>query len=115
MANEIRILDGDGNLEYRVLFLFPIATPILVGGSNVVPTPTSGLDPLALAILTTNEENALNAGTSAYQTVTFRKDPALTNPQLATRMKEIYAAQKAVFDAAYTARYQHVGTAINFP
>lgn len=114
MANEITVLDGDGtDNNYNLLFLFPIATPKTAGGSNVVVTASSTLPALGAAILQQAEKDALNAGTSAFRLVSFKKDTSLTLQQLQTKVREIYAAQKTVFDAWYAQAYQHVGTRID--
>lgn len=116
MANEIRILEGDGDNNYQVLFLFPIGTPRQVNGVNVVPTPAttlSGMAATVAALPTMDVTAALNAGTMAYEIVSFRKDSAATNAQLIARLQAIYASKVVEAGRVYTLRYQHAGTVLN--
>ena len=121
MANEITALEGSRD-NYTLFFLVPIATPIQVGGSNVIPTPAdAGVDdllpPVAAAVITQAERDALNAGTSMWVTRSFRiVDEAglrLTNLQLQTRARELYAVAKVEELAAYNDRYEFSGIRID--
>lgn len=114
MANEILALEGDGDRAYTLLFLFPIAAPVQVtppGGSaqNVVPTPSATLPPLAALLLSAAEKNALDAGTLAWQLTTFAPEAGLTGGPLVARVRELYAAQRTAYQAAYQARYRYIG------
>ena len=113
MADEILVLEGDRDERYRMLMLFPIASPAQAGGSNVVPTPSSDLDSTAADLLTAGEISALDGGTLAYRMTSMHKEPGLTNPQLVARVQAIYAAQLADFEAEYAVRYAHIGTRVD--
>lgn len=115
MSGEITVLEGDGGRNYNLLFLFPISTPITFASANVVPTPSAGLSSNALLALNSTQKAALDAGTSAFRIKTLAADPALTGPQLATRVKEVYAAELSDFNSWYTATYKYIGTIINYP
>jgi hypothetical protein len=126
MANEIRVLEGGADTDatgrrvFNLLMLFPIATPQTItppGGaaSNVVPTPASGLPPLAVQSTTASERAELDAGTLVFRVLTLTKDPALSNAQLAAAAQQKYATQRAAVDAEYSARYRHTGTMLDAP
>ena len=124
MANEITAIEGSGR-NYTLLFIASIPSPIQVGGSNVVPTPAnengnpanpSTLGPIAEAIVTQPEKDALNAGTAIYGTQNlnvYADGVKLTNQQLAARARAIYAAWKAQALADYAARYEFSGIRID--
>jgi hypothetical protein len=114
MANEITVLEGDGEKSYTLLFLFPVAAPVQVAGANVVPTPSSALPEMAAAILTSGEKAALDAGTSMFSVVPFSPASGLTNPQLQTRVKAIYAEQQTEKNRWYQQAYKYAGTRITY-
>lgn len=113
MANEITALEGTGDNDYRILLLYPIATPKQVMGSNVIPTPSANLPSLGQQILTASEKAALDEGTLAFEVISFHKQPGMTNTQLAARAREIYAAKLTAFQSDYTKRYEFSGVRIN--
>jgi hypothetical protein len=113
MANEITVLDGDSQREYRLLFLYPIAAPAQVGGSNIVVTPSATLPDYASSILTTQEKADLDGGTKAFEVITFRKDVGLTGPQLAAAARAKYATRRAEYLADYAVWFAHIGTRLN--
>ena len=113
MANEIVVLEGNGQGDYQLALLFPIAVPKQIGGTNVVPTPAPEAGTVLDLCLTTPEKAALNAGTLAVGFISIHKDPALSGAALTARLQEVYVAALAEFQAAYTARYQFVGTRRN--
>ena len=113
MADEITILNSNGSFRFSLLLLFPIDTPAVAGGANVVPTPASDLPALGSQILVTAETDALDAGTSAFKVVQFRKDATLTTPQLTAVVRDLYARELSAFNQRYTQTYLHVGTRID--
>lgn len=114
MANEITALTGDGRGGYSMLLLFPITTPAQFGtpAQNVVPTPSAALPPHADAILDATEKAALDAGTLAFRVVAFEKQ-GITGAALVTRVRQLYAAEQAAFNAWYQETFRHLGTRIN--
>ena len=117
MADEILALERRGNRQ-NVLFLYPIAVPTQVGGSNVVPTPAtvdaiSVLPAVADAVLTAQEKTDLDAGTSAYEAVSFRPSPSMTGPEILAQVQGQYADRLALFNATYAARYEFAGQRFN--
>jgi hypothetical protein len=111
-ANEITLLEcrvTDGVEACLVLSLYAIATPIQVGGSNVVPTPSSGLSASAAAILSAGEKTALDEGTAAFEVGRFQNSEGLTGAPLLTELRRIYASRKAAYLAKYAARYARLG------
>jgi hypothetical protein len=126
VANEIRVLEGDGRPDpsrapvYSVLFLFPIGTPKVAGppggsATNAVYTPSAGLTRYALQVTTAAERASMDAGTLAWRIVSFAKDPARTDPQLATDLQQMYAATLTAMTNDYNSRYQHLGTVLTAP
>jgi hypothetical protein len=118
MADEILVLEGDGNgTRYELLMLFPISTPKQVGGQNVIPTPVERDDAnVALypfTLLTQAERDALDAGTSYYVRRQFGKIPGLTNPQLVALAQAMYASIADEIETAYVNRYAHIGVRID--
>jgi hypothetical protein len=113
MANEITVLDGDANKEYRLLFLFPITSPAQVAGSNVVVTPSAELPPFAGQILTTQEKADLDGGSLAFEVLTFRKSSDLSSPELAAMARAKYATRKSAYLAEYAVRFAHLGVRIS--
>lgn len=113
MPDEITCLVGDGGNRYPLLFLIPIETPKQIAGANVVPTPSSGLDSTAAAILSQAEKDELDAGTLAFRVVTMGKDASLSAAELAAAVQERYAEAKQKFDEWYAAAYRHVGLRVN--
>ena len=120
MANEIVALDTDGGVRYGVtgpgaalevnlLFLFPIATPKQVNGTNVVPTPTATLSAVAALALTSTEKTQIDAGTMAWRTLSVKKETALTAGEMLTLIRGIYAKQLTEFTNWYTEKYRYVG------
>lgn len=112
MAAEIKALDGNGAGEYRVLFLYPIAAPKQVGGSNVVPTPAPTEGVIA-DLLSAGEVNALNTGTSAYEVINYGPSPTKTGAELVAELQTLYVDRKAAFDADYASRYKYIGTEVD--
>ena len=112
MAAEIKALEGSADGLYNVAFLYPIAAPVQVDGSNVVPTPAPTEGPLA-AILSVGEAGALNGGTAAYEVVQYGPAPEKTGAQMAAELRALYAERKAAFDAGYARRYKYIGTEID--
>lgn len=109
MANEITVLERTGRRTLRALFLYPIPTPKQVGGQNVVPTPSAGLPDIAQAVLAQAEKDALDAGTAAWDAVTFHPAANQTNQERLAALRRIYASRQADFDADYQRRYQFAG------
>lgn len=118
MANEITIMEGV-SFRFSLFLIFPIATPVQVGGANVVPTPAtdpdgnSALPPIANSVLTIAEKTALDGGTAAYRVIQFRKDASLTNAQLLTLVRQKYAEELAKFNQQYTQTYRHAGLRVS--
>lgn len=114
MANEITVIEQAG-ADLALVFLYPIATPLQVGGANVVPTPSVGLPALAAVVFQSAEKAALDAGTAAFEVVSLTPDPALSPAQLLARAKVIYAAALAAFTSAYQLRYRWSGQRFTYP
>lgn len=116
MADEILVLEGNARDVYQMIFFFPITSP----RAGYIPTPAprdeagalTGWGPLAqsrsAALIA-----ALDSGATVYRSISFRKNVALTNPQLLTRIREIYAATKLDVEAVYVKASQHFGIWIN--
>ena len=112
MANEITALERDGE-GLTLLFLFPVATPVLVAGQNVVPTPSVDLPPLAAAVLTVAEKAARDAGTTLFEVLSFRAGGGLGGPALLARVRQLYQSRAATVAAEYSRRYQFAGNRFN--
>ena len=113
MADEMLVLEGDRHERYRVLLLFPIASPAQAGGANVVPAPTAGLHAEVAALLSAAEQSGLDGGTLAYRIVAMKKAAGLAAAQLATELRRVYAEQLADFNAEYARRYAHIGQRVS--
>ncbi len=123
MANEITVLEQGANRSAQLFFIYPIASPAQVGGSNMVPTPATGQDNLgnsvsvlpdiAERVLTPPEKASLDAGTSVWEIVTFRPAVGLTGAQLITEARRVYAANKSAFDTRYLRRFGRAGQRFN--
>ena len=117
MADEITILESDGSFRFSLFFIFPISTPVQTGvptSTNVIPTPATvdGLSVLPLTaqkVLDPTEIVAFDDGTSAWREVPFRKDEGLTNAQLLTKARGLYAEELADFNHWYAQTYLHSG------
>lgn len=110
MANEIGVVRVNDDNTLTLVFLYPIATPIQVGGQNVVPTPaTSGgvsqLDPVVDRMLTTLEKTALDTGTLAYEMFQYNYDPGATPAQSLAKAQALYARRLTEFNTRYQMRY----------
>lgn len=115
MANEITSGPGDGQGNYPLLLLFPIAAPKVWVDTviQVVPTPSATLPDWAVALLTTEEKAALDSGDGMFRVVIIHAIAGLTNPQLATRAREIYTEQLTDALAWYANVYKYPGNRIN--
>ncbi len=118
MANEILVLEGNGERDYALLFLYPIAAPAQVtppGGSatNVVPTPSSLLPSVAVPLLSTPEKAALDAGTAAFEVVNFTAAEGLSGAELIARAQDLYTRRAQAAAARYEARYRYIGTRLS--
>jgi len=130
VANEITVLsqssevvgtnpDDTDRVVTRIglLFLYPVASPIQVGGTNVVPTPSNGLPEIGGRVLDQSEKDALDAGTWAFEVVSYTvrpEDQSMTNAQHLARAQEIYASRLATWLAAYDERWGgRVGSRFN--
>ena len=109
MANEILVLEGDGEINVSLLFLFPILTPIQVNATNVIPTPASGLPALAQSILDAGEKSSLDAGTTVFEVVSMRVTSARTNLELLAQAQALYVDRNANYLSKYALRYKHSG------
>lgn len=112
MANEIVVLDkvGDG---YQLLFLYVIATPKQIAGANIAPTPSSQLPFIGAAVLNPPEKVALDAGTSAFEIITFIARN-MSDADVQARARELYTKAKGAFLIRYREQFHAlVGTRIN--
>lgn len=109
MANEICVLESPEPNRYTVVYLFPITTPVQVGGTNIIPTPTSGLPPLGVQALTTIEKAGLDAGTLAFEIDTVTREAGQTPAQLQLEVQTRYAVALARFNGDYARQYQRSG------
>ena len=113
MTQEIIVLEEVQN-RVQVVFLYPIATPATVAGQNIVPTPAT--DELGVSVLgwtldlvlTAQEKTDLDAGSLAFESLTFRRDGD-SNAALLARVKARYAGRSAAFDSYYATRYAQAG------
>ena len=113
MANEILALEKRGARQH-VLFLFPVAAPIQIGGVNVVPTPAtrdavSVLPPIAETIFTAQEKTDLDNGDLVFESISFRPVDGMTGPQVLAKVQALYATRLARFNATYADRYGFAG------
>jgi hypothetical protein len=120
MANEITLLDRvadspSSRNDYHVLFLYTPTTPHVVGGTNVVPTPTTNaqgdpaLPALATQALSQQELTDLNGGDIVYEIVTYTYNESLTPAQNLAAIRAIYANREARFQAWYAKEYEYAG------
>ena len=116
MANEITKLDGDGGLNANLLFLYPL-TPITYTGSagtvTVIPTPSTDLPEIANNVLGVAEKAALDDGSSAFEVVKMTVPDALSNTQLLTNARALYAKRMADFIERHTRAYNRAGQRFN--
>ena len=113
MANEIIVMEQDNQGNFSLCFLYPIATPKQVNGTNIIVTPSSELPAIAAAVTTVGEKTALDNGTGAFQITSFKRDPTLTGPALLAKVQAVYALRKSEFDARYAAQYELAGNRYN--
>ena len=110
MANEICVVRATTRGTLTLAFLYPITVPVQINGANVVPTPaTNGgvsvLDPILESMLTAQEKTDLDAGTLAYEMVTYRYDPGASNAQALAKAQALYANRLSQFQTWYTTTY----------
>lgn len=109
MANEITALEKSPDGTIAILFLYPIATPKVVGGQNVIPTPSAGLPPIAAAVLTAPEKAALDDGTSAFEVVSFQHQ-GIAGAVLLAKVRSLYASRLSAAATRYATQYQFAGS-----
>lgn len=114
MSREIRILDGDGEGRYRVLFLFPVATPKTYTNADreavrVAPTPAP-TEGLVASLLSAEERAALDAGSAVYSVVNYGPAATRTAGQHGTQLRAMYVRERERVTAWYEAKYRHIGT-----
>ena len=129
MAQEMLVLNGtkDGTAEvFSVMFRFVIATPIVVNGTNVVPTPTTQLGDDQVTLIPTLPKEALDhdlipqatkdafdAGTQAWEVVSITRNEGDTIQEVLDRLQATYASRKSDFDTTYQLRWNRTGTTID--
>lgn len=113
MANEIIVMEQDGQGTFLLCFLYTITTPKQIAGTNIVVTPSSQLPAIAAAVTSAGEKTALDNGTGAFEITSFRRDPALSGAELLAKVQAVYALRKAEFDARYSAQYEFAGNRYN--
>lgn len=113
MANEITVLEGRFDRTYKLVFLYPITTPVQLSGQNVVPTPSADLPETAKVILSQAEMDNLDNGLLAFEVTTFRAQPGLAGAALLARVREIYSSRKSLFDIFYDRKYAYIGTRVD--
>lgn len=113
MANEITVGERTARNAMTLLFTFPIAAPKQVAGENVVVSPSAGLPTNVAGVISQAEKDAMDAGTLAFETISFQYDPEMSGPELLARARQIYASRLQAFSARYTARFQHTGSRFN--
>lgn len=114
MANEC-IVRSHRNGLWSLYFWYdiPPAQRKQIGGQNVVPTPSSSIDPVLISgptpVITAAEQVMLDAGEAVLYPHTFRPDPSLDldGKKAAARGIRTQKAQEALDE--YKDRYQHVG------
>ena len=106
MAGEINVAGTRGKV-FDLVFLYPIAVPIVdKDAANVVPTPSAGLPAVVAAELTT-EIAELDAGTMYWRRESFMADEGMTDPEILAKVQEMYAEREASYLAKYTEQYEH--------
>lgn len=113
MANEIIVMDSDDQGLFLLCFLYPIAVPKQINGSNIVVSPSNSLPPIAAAVTSAGEKTTLDSGQGAFEVISFRRDPALFGASLLAKVQAIYALRKQEFDARYAAQYEFAGSRFN--
>lgn len=113
MADEILLPEGDRRERYRLLMLFPVASPTRAGGANVVAARVADLPAEVAALLTAAQRSGLDSGTLAYRIVAIKKAAGLSPSQLAAELRRVYAEQLADFNAEYATRYAHIGVRVS--
>ena len=113
MADEILLLEGDRRERYRLLMLFPVASPARAGTTFAPPARAADLPAEVAALLTAAERSGLDSGTLAYRIVAIKKAAGLSPAQLATELRRVYAQQRADFNAEYATRYAHIGVRVS--
>ena len=113
MANEITKLGG-GPLRADLLFIYNGLTPVqytdaLSGTQTVIPTPSANLPPIADLVVTDAEKADLDSGVSAFEVVHMPIPSSMTNPELLTAARALYATKKQDFITTHAARFNRVG------
>lgn len=106
---------GGSDNEFSVVFLYPISTPKQLPGTsvNVVPTPSSSMPADHRIFLDSAEIAALDAGTLAFDIITFTRNTQRSNADIIADLKTKYDAALAAKAAWYTERYRFAGTRLN--
>ena len=116
MADEIIALENrSGRRSY--VFLFPVApVDLIVVGDTVdhpVPTPSSGLNEYAIAVLGAGEITALDAGTAIALTRSFTFPSGMGNGAIQTELRALYAKYAPRVRTRYLERYEFIGVRID--
>jgi len=116
MADEIIVLSNGSSNRYRVVFYYaiPSGVRLTVGdtGVNVVPTPSSGLDPIAAAVMDAAKITALDAGEALFvnETMNFT---GMNGAQMIAAAKARRTAMTSGLLDKYASKYKHVGLEID--
>ncbi len=113
MAQEIIVLEEIRN-RVSVVFLYPIPSPATVAGQNVVPTPATDDQAASVLnwtldlVLTAQEKTDLDAGTLAFENLSFRRDGD-SNAALLARIQSRYASRSTGYASFYATQYAQTG------
>lgn len=121
---QVHAADARGRRRGRVLFLYDLAQPFTVSGSEgvvpAVPTPYATLGGVApevaqFQLLTSGQVDALDAGTMVAEVVNGTWPVTESDLQVTARLMAHYPVRKAATMAELATRYEYMGVAFPAP
>lgn len=116
MANEITFVEqGDPDqVEVQALFYYPISSieQETVGGSVVVPTPSTDLPPTGQKVLSSSRKTALDNGEAAFEVVSLGVQD-MTGSEIRTALSNVYSSRRVRYMARYHWRYGLAGEQVD--
>ena len=98
--------EAAGEKRWTMLYIYPLATPVLDAlGTTVVHQTAAELPGEVAGRVPDDKKAAISAGNALFQAVNVAQTPGETDAAFLTRVRADYAARRTVFEAGVREAY----------